>query len=97
MSLKRETPCDWMKCPYDAQNMADCEFHCGADEPQDDPEVWEENEADEERKAIWLIIEDAIENIYQMEPSFINGGKIIEDLCHIQTCIDKKVYDIKEN
>lgn len=97
MSLKRETPCDYGECPYNSYSNTECEWWCGADEPQDNPEVWEEDEKDEERKTIWLIIEDAIENIYQKEWSSIDGDKIMEDLCRIQTCIDKKIYDREEN
>ena len=36
MSIKTETPCDYCDCcPYDAQNWSDCEYLCGADEPED--------------------------------------------------------------
>lgn len=37
MSLKRYTPCDTEgHCPYDASYNCDCEWYCGADEPEDD-------------------------------------------------------------
>jgi hypothetical protein len=36
MSIKRETPCDFGPCPYDAEYSHDCEWWCGAEEPQDD-------------------------------------------------------------
>lgn len=42
MSLKKETPCDWGECPYNAEYSCNCEYWCGFDEPQDDPEIWEE-------------------------------------------------------
>ena len=29
MSLRRETPCDYGMCPYGAENMSQCDFHCG--------------------------------------------------------------------
>ena len=38
MSLKRETPCDFGPCPYDAEYSTHCEHWCGADEPKDYPE-----------------------------------------------------------
>lgn len=45
MSLKRETPCDWMgSCPYGAECASACEWWCGAEEPADVPEEWEEDE-----------------------------------------------------
>ena len=44
MSLKRETPCDFGECPYMATCHMDCEYWCGADEPVDIPEEWEEDE-----------------------------------------------------
>ena len=37
MSLRCETPCDYGECPYDAMYNHDCEYWCGADEPQDNP------------------------------------------------------------
>lgn len=48
-----------------------------------------------EHDMVWLIIEDAIEEIYKYEPSLdtINIDKIIDDLEHIQSCINKGVYD----
>lgn len=43
MSLRRETPCDFDGiCPYDAQYNRDCEYWCGADEPEDEPEPEED-------------------------------------------------------
>ena len=45
MSLKLHTPCDDCGiCPYDAEYNCDCEYWCGADEPQDDPQLWEGDE-----------------------------------------------------
>lgn len=51
MSLKNWTPCDEPDlegrhhCPY-AENgdYVNCEYWCGADEPEDNPEDWEEEE-----------------------------------------------------
>ena len=42
MSIKRETPCNYGECPYAASYNCDCEWYCGAEEPADDPEIWEE-------------------------------------------------------
>lgn len=46
MSIRRETPCDFGPCPYDYDVIGhhDCEWYCGAEEPADDPEIWEEEE-----------------------------------------------------
>ena len=41
MSLRRETPCDFGVCPYDAQYNRDCEYWCGADEPEDAWDKWD--------------------------------------------------------
>ena len=41
MSLKCITPCDYGECPYNAQYSSDCEYWCGADEPEDNPEDYE--------------------------------------------------------
>lgn len=41
MSLKSITPCmfsEFGTCPYDAEYSWDCEYFCGADEPEDYPE-----------------------------------------------------------
>lgn len=32
MSLRKETPCDFAFCPYDATYSNDCEYWCGAEE-----------------------------------------------------------------
>ena len=51
MSLRNWTPCDEPDlegrhhCPYaDDGDYVNCEYYCGAEEPQDDPEIWEEEE-----------------------------------------------------
>ena len=44
MSLRCKTPCDFGPCPYDAEYSGTCEYWCGACEPQDVPETWEEDE-----------------------------------------------------
>ena len=57
MSLRNWTPCDEPDlegrhhCPYaDDGDYVNCEYWCGAEEPQDDPEIWEEYEEDEEEE-----------------------------------------------
>lgn len=40
MSIKRVCPCDIDGvCPYDAQYSRDCEYFCGAEEPEDYPDA----------------------------------------------------------
>lgn len=35
MSLRKETPCDFGDCPYNAEYSSTCEYYCGQDEPED--------------------------------------------------------------
>ncbi|MBR4155423.1 MAG: hypothetical protein IKU01_01790 [Bacteroidales bacterium] len=45
MSIRLATPCDCEGiCPYESEQWADCEYWCGAEEPQDDPTIWEEED-----------------------------------------------------
>ncbi len=44
MSLRRETPCDFGECPYNATYSYTCEFYCSAEEPEDYPEIWDDDE-----------------------------------------------------
>lgn len=46
MSLRCSTPCDFGECPYNVEYNQDCEYWCGADEPQDNPEIWDDEEED---------------------------------------------------
>ena len=42
MSLRRETACDFGPCPYADMHsgyMNSCEYWCGAEEPEDYPEI----------------------------------------------------------
>lgn len=58
MSLRQHTPCDdyigqdgFHHCPYaDDGDYVNCEYWCGAEEPQDDPEIWEGYEEYEEEE-----------------------------------------------
>ena len=43
MSIKLHTPCNDGVRPYDAQYNHDCEWWCGAEEPEDLPEGWDED------------------------------------------------------
>lgn len=44
MSIKLSTPCDIGLCPYDVEHGGECEWYCSEEEPQDDPEIWEEED-----------------------------------------------------
>lgn len=48
MSIRRCCPCDTDGiCPYEDMHsgyFGSCEYWCGAEEPQDDPECWEDDE-----------------------------------------------------
>ena len=45
MSIRRCCPCDVDGiCPYEAEYIGDCEYWCGAEEPEDYPEIWEDEE-----------------------------------------------------
>lgn len=47
MSVRKNTPCDCDGfCPYEAEEWHDCEYWCGAEEPQDDPEIWDDCDND---------------------------------------------------
>lgn len=50
MSLRRNCPCDLDGiCPYEDMHsgyIGSCEYWCGAEEPEDDPEVWEDDDDD---------------------------------------------------
>ena len=34
MSIRQNTPCDYGECPYCAEYSHDCEYWCGAEEPE---------------------------------------------------------------
>ena len=47
MAIRKNTPCDCDGiCPYNAEYGGDCEYWCGAEEPQDDPEIWDDCDND---------------------------------------------------
>ncbi len=55
--LRTCTPCDDGICPYDAQYNCDCEYWCGAEEPQDveewiedEEEIYDDDEGDYEEE-----------------------------------------------
>lgn len=35
MSLRKETPCDFGPCPYDAMYSCTCDYYCSEEEPED--------------------------------------------------------------
>lgn len=35
MCIRKETPCDFGECPYNAMYNNDCEYWCGVEEPED--------------------------------------------------------------
>ena len=44
MAIRQICPCDFDGiCPYDVEYFKDCEYWCGADEPEDYPEYDEED------------------------------------------------------
>ncbi len=50
MSIRKNTPCDCDGiCPYDALYGHDCEYWCGAEEPQDCPDGWDRWECEMSR------------------------------------------------
>jgi hypothetical protein len=78
MSLRNWTPCDEPDldgrhhCPYaDDGDYVNCEYWCGAEEPQDDPEIWEEDEEYEEEEPTYeeeIMKEDGWDK-WECEPS----------------------------
>lgn len=43
MSIRKNCPCDIDGiCPYEATYNCDCEYWCGADEPEDERRYWNE-------------------------------------------------------
>ena len=43
MAIRSNCPCDIDGvCPYDIEYWQSCEYWCGAEEPQDDPEIWDD-------------------------------------------------------
>lgn len=51
MSLRQHTPCDDRVCPYADMHSGywnSCEYWCGSEEPEDNPDEWEEEEDDTE-------------------------------------------------
>jgi hypothetical protein len=41
MSLLNNCPCDLDGvCPYESDSWGSCEYWCGSEEPQDEPDEW---------------------------------------------------------
>lgn len=47
MSLRHETPCDFGPCPYESESWGTCEYWCGSEESQDEPDEWFYDDDDE--------------------------------------------------
>lgn len=43
MSLRKVTPCDFGECPYSAEYNCDCEYWCGASEPEEDYDDYDDD------------------------------------------------------
>lgn len=53
MSLRQITPCDYSGvCPYNSEGYGSCEYWCGAEEPQDEPDDWFYDDEDEDEHFI---------------------------------------------
>ncbi len=62
--LRSKTPCDFDGiCPYGAQYSNDCEYWCGAEEPEDDEELDVEDleDMDLEDQLEYLLSDDVSE------------------------------------
>lgn len=76
MSLRKQTPCDvyvdeegFHHCPYaEDGDYVNCEYWCGAEEPEDYPEEYEEYEEDESDYEEEMEEEDGW-NKWECEPS----------------------------
>jgi len=41
MSIRSNCPCDLDGvCPYESESWGSCEYWCGSEEPQDEPDDW---------------------------------------------------------
>jgi hypothetical protein len=41
MSIRSNCPCDLDGvCPYESESWGSCEYWCGSEEPQDEPDEW---------------------------------------------------------
>lgn len=54
MSLRHETPCDFGPCPYESESWGSCEYWCGAEEPQDEPDEWFFEPDEESGEGFWI-------------------------------------------
>ena len=60
MSIRKQTPCDFGECPYNAEYNRDCEYWCG-EEPEED--YLEDYDAEEDYDRYL----DAVDERYQFE------------------------------
>ena len=76
MSIKRNCPCDLDSvCPYESENWGSCEYWCGSEEPQDDPDLWDE--CPEAEDGFWIRSSEEIEPAPADE---VLGWDIVESL-----------------
>ena len=47
MSIRKETPCDFGECPYNAQYNRDCEYWCGEEEEEEEYDDYLDDSYDE--------------------------------------------------
>lgn len=60
MSLNSCCPCDISGvCPYNSESYGSCDYWCGAEEPQDDPTLWDD--CPEAEDDFWIRSSEEIE------------------------------------
>lgn len=85
MSLRKETPCDYGECPYDAETNSTCEYWCGEEEPEDYTDVDDETTSEDLfLKAIKhldddYITEERFMELAQVAISYIKDNGLLED------------------
>lgn len=92
MSLKHETPCDFGNCPYCFGGYVDCEYYCGADEPADSYESWDDIssriEYDAEEELRGALLNELIYLVDTLDP-FCSGD-------YIGSFMDMTVAELEE-
>lgn len=58
MSLRKETPCDFGPCPYDAEYSSTCDYYCSAEEPNEDWMDYELEQMEQENLREWEVHEE---------------------------------------
>lgn len=58
MSVRNGCPCDLDGvCPYESESWGSCEYWCGSEEPQDEPDEWFYDDEDEGEYFICVVCE----------------------------------------